>query len=241
VQAVLAHDLADRLGVDDHAVTIEQFGADPPPAVGAPGVDVDGVDEVGQPREAELAWRGSAAPPHEEPGGGHAQDPAAPLGREALSGQLSDDRVLGFGRTPSSNRVAACLTNASSVSNSWIRRLAAANSPRSLLEAPGRTPRSMRSWAFHRYTVASARPSSAATTRTGRPARTSSTTRRRTPDRSFVARVLLGIGTRQSHMTRSTTRDQIHWTTNRGPITELGPVVGLDDLHPERQPLQHMI
>jgi hypothetical protein len=67
----------------------------------------------------------------------------------------------------------------SSVSSSLIRRLAAASSPRSLVEVPGLTPRSMRSWAFHRYTVASASPNSAATTRTGRPARTSSTTRRR--------------------------------------------------------------
>jgi hypothetical protein len=51
----------------------------------------------------------------------------------------------------------------------------------SLVEVPGFTPRSMRSWAFHRYTVASASPSSAATTRTGLPARTSSTTWRRNP------------------------------------------------------------
>jgi hypothetical protein len=39
-------------------------------------------------------------PPHEEPGGSHAEDPAAPFGREALSGQLSDDRVLGFWAHP---------------------------------------------------------------------------------------------------------------------------------------------
>jgi hypothetical protein len=37
----------------------------------------------------------------------------------------------------------------------------------------------MRSWTFHRYTVASASPNSAVITRTGRPARTSSSTRRR--------------------------------------------------------------
>jgi hypothetical protein len=86
---------------------------------------------------------------------------------------------LAFGRTPSSNSAAAWVTKASSVSNSLMRRLAAASSPRSLVEVPGLTPQSTRSWAFHRYTVASASPSSAATTRTGRPARTSSTTRRR--------------------------------------------------------------
>jgi hypothetical protein len=33
-----------------------------------------------------------------------------------------------------------------------------------------------------------------------------------------VARVLLGIGTRQSHITRSSNGGQIRWTTNRGPI-----------------------
>jgi hypothetical protein len=90
-----------------------------------------------------------------------------------------DDRVGGFWAHPSSNSFAACLTKASSVSNSLMRCLAAVSSPRSLVEVPGLTPRSMRSWAFHRYTVASASPSSAATTRTGRPACTSSTTRRR--------------------------------------------------------------
>jgi hypothetical protein len=86
---------------------------------------------------------------------------------------------LAFGRTPSSNSFAACLTKASSVSNSLMRCLAAASSTRSLVEVPGLTPRSMRSWAFHRYTVASASSNSAATIRTGRPARTRSTTRRR--------------------------------------------------------------
>jgi transposase len=34
-----------------------------------------------------------------------------------------------------------------------------------------------------------------------------------------VARVLLGIGTRQSHMTRSSNGGQIQWTNNRGPVT----------------------
>jgi hypothetical protein len=53
---------------------------------------------------------------------------------------------------------------ASSVSNSLMRCLAAASSPRSLVEVPGLTPRSMRPWAFHRYTVASASPSSSAIT-----------------------------------------------------------------------------
>jgi hypothetical protein len=47
------------------------------------------------------------------------------------------------------------------------------------VDVPGMPPRSMRSWALHRYTVASASPNSAATTRTGQSARTSSMTRRR--------------------------------------------------------------
>jgi hypothetical protein len=112
------------------------------------------------------------------------------------------------------------VTKASSVSSSWIRCLATASSPRSMVDSPGLTLRSMRSWAFHRYTVASASPNSAATTRTGLPARTSSTTVGGTPHRRFVARVLLSIGARQSHMTRSTTRDQIRRTNNRGPVNE---------------------
>jgi hypothetical protein len=53
---------------------------------------------------------------------------------------------------------AAWVTKASSVSSSWIRRLAAASSPCSLVEVPGLTPRSIRSWAFHRYTVDSGQP-----------------------------------------------------------------------------------
>ena len=36
-----------------------------------------------------------------------------------------------------------------------------------------------------------------------------------------MARVRLGIGTRQSHMTRSTTRGQIRCTNNRGPVTAI--------------------
>src|SRR5215217_1759303 len=179
MQAVKSHDLLHRLAVDDHPMAVHELGVDPPPPIGPAGVGVDRSHQIGQPCEAELAWRGGTAPPHEEPGGGRVEDATALLGREALAGQLSDDRVLGFGRTPSSNSAAARFTKASSVSNSWIRRLAAASSPRSLVEVPALTPRSMRSWAFHRYTVASASPNSAATTRTGRPARTSSTTQRR--------------------------------------------------------------
>jgi hypothetical protein len=74
---------------------------------------------------------------------------------------------LAFGRTPSSNSAAAFFTSSSSVSSSRIRRLAAASSPCSAVDVPGFTPRSTRSCAFHRYTVASAKPNSAATTRTG--------------------------------------------------------------------------
>jgi hypothetical protein len=59
--------------------------------------------------------------------------------RSAMTGYLA------IGRTPPSNSVAACLTNASSVSNSRMRRLAAASSPRSLVDSPGLSPRSMRS------------------------------------------------------------------------------------------------
>jgi hypothetical protein len=55
-QPVQAHDLADRLAVNDHALAIDQFGVDPPPAVGAPGSSVDGPHQLGQPGEAKLAW-----------------------------------------------------------------------------------------------------------------------------------------------------------------------------------------
>jgi hypothetical protein len=131
--------------------------------------------------QAKRIWRGEGARRR------HMKNPEAAtprmrqhrLAEKPCPASSAMTEYLAFGRTPSSNSFAACLTKASSVSNSLIRRLAAANSPRSLVEVPGLTPRSMRSWAFHRYTVASASPSSAATTRTGRPARTSSSTRRR--------------------------------------------------------------
>jgi hypothetical protein len=54
------------------------------------------------------------------PQGGHAQDAAAPLGREALPGQLSDDRVLGFWAHPLLKQLRGLFTKASSVSNSLI-------------------------------------------------------------------------------------------------------------------------
>jgi hypothetical protein len=71
--------------------------------------------------------------------------PAASLGREALPGQLSDDRVLGIRAHPLLEQLRGLFDQANSVSNSWIRRLAAASSTRSLVEVPGLTPRSMRS------------------------------------------------------------------------------------------------
>jgi hypothetical protein len=77
------------------------------------------------------------------------------LASSAMTGYLA------LGAPPSSNNAAACLTNASSVSSSLMRCLAAANSPRSLVDSPGLTPRSMRSRALHRYSVASASPDSA--------------------------------------------------------------------------------
>jgi hypothetical protein len=86
---------------------------------------------------------------------------------------------LAFGRTPPQTASRPAIPKASSVSSSLMRSLAAASSLRSLVEGSGLTPRSMRSCAFHRYTVASASPNSAAATRTGRPARTSFITRRR--------------------------------------------------------------
>jgi hypothetical protein len=58
MQALGPHNLADRLAVDDHAMAIDQLGVDPPPSVGATRVGVDGSDQLGQPGEAELAWRG---------------------------------------------------------------------------------------------------------------------------------------------------------------------------------------
>jgi hypothetical protein len=89
---------------------------------------------------------------------------------------------------------------------------------RSLVEGSAWSPRSMRSRAFRRYTVASAAP---ARRRPPAPAEppTSSCTAGGTPDCRFGARVLLGIGTRRSHMTRSTTRNQIRWTNIRGQVT----------------------
>jgi hypothetical protein len=100
MQAVEPHDLADGLAVDDHAVAVDQLGIDPPPAVGAPGVGVNSPHQIGQPGKPELTWRGRASAPHEEPGGGHAEDAAALLDREASPGQLSDDRVFGFWAHP---------------------------------------------------------------------------------------------------------------------------------------------
>jgi hypothetical protein len=100
IQTVQAHDLPHRLAVDDYAVAVGQLGVDPPPAVGAMGVSMDGVDQLGQPGKPELAWRGRTAPPHEEPRGSHPKNPAASLGGKALPGHLSDDRVLVFWAHP---------------------------------------------------------------------------------------------------------------------------------------------
>jgi hypothetical protein len=100
MQAVEPHDLADGLAVDDHTVAVEQLGGHSSPPVGATGVGVDRPHQICQPRKPDLPWRGRSAPPHEEPRGRHAQDAAALLGREALSGQLSDDRVGGFWAHP---------------------------------------------------------------------------------------------------------------------------------------------
>jgi hypothetical protein len=47
VQALNPHDLWHRLGVDDHAVAIDQLGVDPPPGVGAAGVGMDGPHQLG--------------------------------------------------------------------------------------------------------------------------------------------------------------------------------------------------
>jgi hypothetical protein len=83
---------------------------------------------------------------------------------------------------------------------------------------PSVSPRSMRSWAFHRYTVASAAPARPRPpVPAGRPAPVPPPVGG-TPDRRFVARVLLGIGTRQSRMTRSSKGGQIRWTNDRGPL-----------------------
>jgi hypothetical protein len=166
----LARDRLDVLGLDrDGRLVVVELKRDQAP------------DTVDMQALTSRSWRGEGGRRR------HMKNPEAAtprmrqhrLAEQALAGQLSDDRVLGLGRTPSSNSLAAWVTKASSVSNSLIRRLAAASSPRSLVEVPGLIPRSMRSWAFHRSTVASASPSSAATTRTGRPALTSSATRRR--------------------------------------------------------------
>jgi hypothetical protein len=50
VQALDPHDLAHRLGVDNHAVPVDQLGVDPAPPIGPAGVGMDGPHQLGQPR-----------------------------------------------------------------------------------------------------------------------------------------------------------------------------------------------
>jgi hypothetical protein len=123
-------------------------------------------------------------------------------------------------------------------------RLAAASSPRSLVEVPGLIPRSMRSWAFtgtrspqpaparRRPPVPAARPAPVPPLAGG------------TPDRRFVARVLLGVGTRQSHMTRSSNGGQIPTSSKGGPDPvdhRPGPIIRTPpDAHTHCQGLTHL-
>src|SRR5579859_99918 len=173
------------------------------------------------PAQPQLRRRRRPPPPAEVPGRCDVEDSAAALDLEALPGQGCNHRVFAFGRTsPAVNSADALLVISSSVSSSRIRRRAWASSDRSTLDRPGRSPRSIRSCARQRYTVASLTPISAATTATERPDRTSSTTRRRNSGAYDLAIPRSPFLRPDSHQPRLENGDQTGWTEFRVSVEE---------------------
>ncbi len=128
MNAQLAHDPTDQLGVDDEALFDLQRGLDPQDAVGAAGPGVDIGDRVGQQQPTDLAVVGLAELDVVVGRAIETDDPTGKTLGVAQVVQPSDNLELPFGSAPpSSNSALAALTTFSSASRSLIRRRAAAN------------------------------------------------------------------------------------------------------------------
>ena len=213
------HQLVHELPRHDDLPAQPQLRPHPPITIDPSRLRVDLADQRSQPLAPQLHRRRRPAPPAEVPRRRHTEDPATPFHVIALPGQSRNHRVLPFGRTPlSANNADAFLVTSNSVSNSRILRRATLSSDHSALDKPGRSPRSTRSCSRHRYTVASLTPISTATTLTGRPDRTSSTTRRRNSGAYDLGTTDPLSRKPDSHESRPENGDQIKWTEKRGPV-----------------------